>query len=224
MLANYHTYKLPRPTTSSTPSKFEGDFEYNARGRPRRQAMRSGWCGGISADLTFCYFLVKQKVEKKYITNRGFTGHEHYNFFKIINMNGRLYDPVICRFFSPDNFVLDNTFTQDFNRYSYARNNPLKYIDPTGQYIVGTDGKPIQYTTYSNDSISWSSNTSADVQRVGNSMLQTNTGTEVFNNMIDAKHPISININKLEQTHSKLGDCFNSISDLSFNPNDIFFV
>ena len=37
----------------------------NARGRQCRQAMRSRLCGGISADLTFCYFLVKQKVERK---------------------------------------------------------------------------------------------------------------------------------------------------------------
>jgi len=127
MLASY---------SSTTPNLQIGLSEIeNARGRQCRQAMRTRLCGGIPADLTFCYFLVKQKVEKKNITNRGFTGHEHYNFFKIINMNGRLYDPVIGRFFSPDNFVLDNTFTQDFNRYSYARNNPLKYIDPTGMII-----------------------------------------------------------------------------------------
>ena len=31
----------------------------------------------------------------------GFTGHEHYADLNIINMNGRLYDPVIARFFSP---------------------------------------------------------------------------------------------------------------------------
>jgi hypothetical protein len=47
-------------------------------------------------------------------------------------MNGRLYDPVIGRFFSPDNFVQENTSTQDFNRYSYCLNNPLKYVDPSG--------------------------------------------------------------------------------------------
>ena len=69
------------------------------------------------------------------ITARGFTGHEHYTQFKIINMNGRLYDPVIGRFFSPDNSVQLPEFTQGFNRYSYCLNNPLKYTDPTGQYI-----------------------------------------------------------------------------------------
>ena len=33
---------------------------------------------------------------------RGFTGHEHYDRFGIINMNARHYDPVLGRFFSPD--------------------------------------------------------------------------------------------------------------------------
>ncbi|MBR3987159.1 MAG: hypothetical protein IKK04_08395 [Bacteroidales bacterium] len=28
---------------------------------------------------------------------RGFTGHEHYDRFGIINMNARLYDPVLGR-------------------------------------------------------------------------------------------------------------------------------
>jgi RHS repeat-associated protein len=66
-------------------------------------------------------------------TCRGFTGHEHYPEFRIINMNGRLYDPVIARFFSPDKYVANSSFTQDFNRYSYARNNPLMYTDPSGE-------------------------------------------------------------------------------------------
>ena len=56
-----------------------------------------------------------------------FTGHEHYAGLKNINMNGRLYDPVIARFFSPDNFVQAPEFTQSYNRYSYCLNNPLQY-------------------------------------------------------------------------------------------------
>jgi len=69
------------------------------------------------------------------LTRRGFTGHEHYPQFNIINMNGRLYDPVIGRFFSPDKYVANSSFTQDFNRYTYARNNPLMYTDPSGEWI-----------------------------------------------------------------------------------------
>ena len=70
------------------------------------------------------------------LTYRGFTGHEHYPYFNIINMNGRLYDPVIGRFFSPDNFVQTPEFTQGFNRYSYCLNNPMSYIDPSGNSFV----------------------------------------------------------------------------------------
>ena len=78
------------------------------------------------------------------LTRRGFTGHEHYPELKIINMGGRLYDPVIARFFSPDNYVQIPEFTQSFNRYSYCLNNPLSYTDPTGQRwnpVYNWDGK-----------------------------------------------------------------------------------
>jgi hypothetical protein len=32
------------------------------------------------------------------ITDRDFTGHEHMDGFKLINMNGRVYDPLLGRF------------------------------------------------------------------------------------------------------------------------------
>ncbi|MDL2308065.1 hypothetical protein LJC68_02090 [Bacteroidales bacterium OttesenSCG-928-B11] len=67
--------------------------------------------------------------------DRGFTGHEHLDNFKIINMNGRLYDPVIGRFFSPDPYVQLAGFTQNYNRYSYCLNNPLHYTDPDGEWF-----------------------------------------------------------------------------------------
>ena len=70
--------------------------------------------------------------------SRGFTGHEHYDRFKIINANARLYDPVIGRFFSPDPFVQAPDFTQNYNRYSYCLNNPVMYSDPTGE-VFGID-------------------------------------------------------------------------------------
>jgi RHS repeat-associated protein len=50
----------------------------------------------------------------------------------LINMNGRMYDPLLGRMLSPDNYVQSPGFTQSYNRYSYCLNNPLKYTDPTG--------------------------------------------------------------------------------------------
>lgn len=48
-------------------------------------------------------------------------------------MNGRLYDPKLHRFLQPDNYVQDPSNTQNYNRYSYVLNNPLKYTDPSGE-------------------------------------------------------------------------------------------
>ncbi|MDR3652925.1 MAG: RHS repeat-associated core domain-containing protein [Paludibacter sp.] len=63
---------------------------------------------------------------------RGYTGHEHLNQFGLINMNARLYDPLLARFLAPDPFV-GSGLTNDFNRYIYCRNNPLMFTDPSGK-------------------------------------------------------------------------------------------
>lgn len=65
--------------------------------------------------------------------DRGFTGHEHLFSFGLINMNGRMYDPVMSSFLSVDNYVQRPDFSQSFNRYAYCLNNPLIYTDPTGE-------------------------------------------------------------------------------------------
>ncbi|WP_459686404.1 RHS repeat-associated core domain-containing protein, partial [Viscerimonas tarda] len=66
---------------------------------------------------------------------RGYTGHEHLPEFNLINMNGRVYDPVLGRFLSPDPYVQMPDFSQNFNRYSYCFNNPFKYVDPSGEIV-----------------------------------------------------------------------------------------
>ena len=65
-------------------------------------------------------------------TPRGYTDHEHLNNLGVIHMNGRIYDPVLGRFLSPDPVVQFPHDTQGFNRYAYVRNNPLRYVDPSG--------------------------------------------------------------------------------------------
>ena len=90
--------------------------------------------------------------------HRGYTGHEMLSEFDIINMNqrslsrsgesnGRLYDPVLGRFLSPDNYVQMPDNSQNFNRYSYCLNNPLKYTDPSGN-LFGIDDAIIAFAAF----------------------------------------------------------------------------
>jgi RHS repeat-associated protein len=67
------------------------------------------------------------------LLGRGYTGHEHLPWFNLINMNARLYDPVVGRFLSPDPYVQAPDMLQNFNRYSHCLNNPLMYVDEDGE-------------------------------------------------------------------------------------------
>jgi hypothetical protein len=66
-------------------------------------------------------------------------------------MNGRMYDPRLGRFLSPDPFVQAPNYTQSYNRYSYVWNNPMKYVDPSGytaeepNAIIITDREHIKH-------------------------------------------------------------------------------
>jgi RHS repeat-associated protein len=75
--------------------------------------------------------------------------------FGLINMNGRMYDPVIGRVLSPDPSVQSPTYTQNYNRYSYCLNNPLRYTDPSGYFVHPTDWRdePVILAPYFGDGV-----------------------------------------------------------------------
>ncbi|MBC3874903.1 RHS repeat-associated core domain-containing protein [Undibacterium sp. LX15W] len=63
----------------------------------------------------------------------GFTGHVNDADTGLTYMQQRYYDPVAGRFLSTDPVLTDYNTGASFNRYTYALNNPYKYIDPDGR-------------------------------------------------------------------------------------------
>lgn len=88
---------------------------------------RASW-GGVASGLysSDAYFRSQHDYE------RGYTGHEQLDDSGLIHMNGRIYDPELGRFLSPDPLVQVPEYSQNFNRYSYVLNNPLNATDPSG--------------------------------------------------------------------------------------------
>jgi RHS repeat-associated protein len=66
-----------------------------------------------------------------------FTGHERDAGLSSVKgtvdyMHARMCSPVTGRFLSVDPILGRTTVPQTWNRYSYARNNPVVFIDPSG--------------------------------------------------------------------------------------------
>jgi len=115
----YYTYKDYLGSFSTITDNSGNVIEnksYKAWGQSRNSI---DWSSGGSTSLPWLY--------------RGYTGHEMLPEFNLINMNGRLYDPIVGRMLSVDNFAGLDGSSQSFNRYSYVINNPMMYTDPTGE-------------------------------------------------------------------------------------------
>ncbi len=78
--------------------------------------------------------VVNLKGAQDLMIERGYTGHEHFFQVGLIHMNGRMYDPKLHTFLSVDNFIQDPFNSQNYNRFGYVMNNPLMYIDQSGEF------------------------------------------------------------------------------------------
>jgi RHS repeat-associated protein len=64
-----------------------------------------------------------------------FTNQEWEPELGFYDYDARQYNPQLKRFMQPD-IIIQNYFDpQSLNRYSYVKNNPIRYSDPTGHFI-----------------------------------------------------------------------------------------
>ncbi|MBU0495120.1 MAG: RHS repeat-associated core domain-containing protein [Chloroflexi bacterium] len=79
-------------------------------------------------------------------TDYRFTGQRLDDYINLYQMGARWYDAELGRWISPDSIIPEPGNPQALNRYSYAYNNPVRFIDPSGHApIVGEDedGDPV---------------------------------------------------------------------------------
>jgi RHS repeat-associated protein len=78
-----------------------------------------------------------------------FTGQRFDASTGLYFYNARYYDPELGRFISPDVIISNVRDPQEFNRYSYVRNNPVNFTDPSGHkkwyQFLGFDENPFRH-------------------------------------------------------------------------------
>ncbi len=65
-----------------------------------------------------------------------YAGEYYDDELDMIYLRARYYDPQIGRFTSQDIEEGEISNPLDINRYVYCRNNPIKYVDPTGEGVL----------------------------------------------------------------------------------------
>jgi RHS repeat-associated protein len=107
------------------------------------QVVSSAWGGADATQFGYDAWGARRNPDETPATSasfnlqpghREFTGQETIPFVSLVNLSGRVYDPTLGRFLTPDPNVQFIADPQSFNRYSYVLNNPLRYIDPTGYW------------------------------------------------------------------------------------------
>jgi RHS repeat-associated protein len=80
-------------------------------------------------------------------TRYGYTGKEYDSIVGDTDMNARRYEESWGLFTKPDGVIAEAANPQQLNRYSYALNNPYKYIDPDGHEVrvVEENGQQVVY-------------------------------------------------------------------------------
>lgn len=146
---------------------------YDAWGRPRNPNTWELFAIGIDSALVNL-----NAMQPRF--DRGYTGHEHMCGFGLINMNGRLYDPYLQRFLSPDPYVQSPMNAQNFNRYTYCLNNPLMYTDPTGYYHGGESDREAARISFNNWWNNWISQFDNPNGTGGSGNLTYNWGNSTY--------------------------------------------
>jgi RHS repeat-associated protein len=90
-------------------------------------------------------------------TSRNYTG-QVLDGTGLLYYHARSYDPGLGRFISPDPVVPDPTNPQDLNHYSYVRNNPLNYTDPSGKTLRSGPLKRSDMRTIKKNIANWGEN------------------------------------------------------------------
>ncbi len=142
----------------------------------------------------------------------------------IQTMNGRMYDPAIGRVLSPDKFVQSPGYTQSYNRYSYCFNNPLRYTDPGGWYVMLSNGHKVGM-----DFNDWGVSSSANLYMPGSGgsyQYNESTGDYTLNGEVVSYWQVHNNYIAPSSTEIYNSNNVNDNSNNSTNnkPNSIYAV
>ena len=97
-----------------------------------------------SLDATYYYYAFGNIIEStgaaKDKNSILYSGYQYDSETGFYYLNARMYDPKIARFLQEDTYTGNPNDPLSLNLYTYVKNNPLIYYDPTGHISVYING------------------------------------------------------------------------------------
>ena len=107
-------------------------YVYDAWGNHRQ--ITDGSCNDVSADTSHIANINPFRYRGYYYDVE--TGWYY--------LNARYYDPNVGRFLSPDVILGANGGLQGYNLFAYCNNNPVMFVDPSGNFATAVQNAIIQ--------------------------------------------------------------------------------
>ncbi len=94
--------------------------------------------GKVTKKYTYDAFGVEKNIDKNDTNAFRYCGEYYDTETGTIYLRARYYNPTTGRFISRDSFAGRKSDPLSLNLYTYCRNNPLRYVDPSGHITVNS--------------------------------------------------------------------------------------
>ena len=101
-----------------------------------------------------CICIIKETIFKVYFTTYTTAGYQYDKETDLYYLNARYYDSKIARFISEDTYTGNASDPLSLNLYTYCHNEPIRYVDPSGNTEANLNDLALASNADKND-IKW---------------------------------------------------------------------